>query len=194
VQYLLPFALAGPQPLPTATTRFPALRELTISYRTLATPVTPPQRVRSSADTALLCAFLQARHCEECWALCLNAANEPLALYQVGKGGTTSAPVDPAEVFRAGLLTNSAAVLVIHNHPSGWPAPSASDRALTQTLVALGAVLHVPLLDHVIIGCHGHYSFADKGLIAEYQKHAETWEAHLQREAPPAPSSFSSPS
>lgn len=85
----------------------------------------------------------------------------------------TEAPVAPSEIYRTAPLASAAAVLMVHNHPSGHGTPSAEDHRLTRRLVAAGELLALPLLDHVILGLRNHYSFADHGLISEYRS-AET--------------------
>ena len=63
------------------------------------------------------------------------------------------------------LENSSAALVFVHNHPSGDPAPSAEDRRLTRDLVWASQLLMTQVLDHVIIGRNTYYSFADEGLI-----------------------------
>ncbi|GJL60313.1 MAG: hypothetical protein NPIRA03_31700 [Nitrospirales bacterium] len=72
-------------------------------------------------------------------------------------------------VYKAALLANAAAIIGVHNHPSGNPNPSPEDHALNKRLSEAGTVLGIRLLDHVIIGEHRHYSFADQGQLATDQ-------------------------
>ena len=109
---------------------------------------------------------------EKCWALCLNRRNRLLALHEVSSGTATSSLLHPREVFRQALRHSAAAVIVAHNHPSGDPAPSHADRAVTRQLVEAGRMIGVELLDHVIIGrpesdptSKGWFSFGEAGLI-----------------------------
>jgi len=78
------------------------------------------------------------------------------AIHRVSIGGLDDCPAGPREVFQAALLTNAAAVILAHNHPSGDPEPSPQDLALTQSLLAAGEILGIPVLDHIITGdrCH----------------------------------------
>jgi RadC-like JAB domain len=73
----------------------------------------------------------------------------------------------PREVFKPAILSNAAALILAHNHPSGQPQPSQEDRVLTVRLVAAGKLLGISVLDHVIIGdgTSAYFSFADEGLL-----------------------------
>jgi DNA repair protein RadC len=102
---------------------------------------------------------------EEFWALALSRANAPIADLLISRGGQSGTVVDPKVVFRKGLAVRAAAMVLIHNHPSGNPNPSAADRKLTGDLCASGKSLDMPILDHIIIAGMGHFSFADNRLI-----------------------------
>lgn len=84
----------------------------------------------------------------------------------VTRGLLNSSLVHPREVFREAIAENAAAIILIHNHPSGDPTPSSDDRVVTEQLVQAGRVLDIPVQDHVIIGRGGRYlSFAEAGLL-----------------------------
>jgi DNA repair protein RadC len=83
----------------------------------------------------------------------------------VSTGTLTAALVHPREVFVAAILQNAAAIVLLHNHPSGDPEPSAEDRAITERLKQAGELLGIKILDHVIIGDGGFRSFADDHLL-----------------------------
>jgi DNA repair protein RadC len=76
-----------------------------------------------------------------------------------------SSLVHPREVFRAAIAEAAAGIIVVHNHPSGDPTPSAEDRSVTRQLVSAGQLLDVPLYDHVIIGGDRFVSFAATGIL-----------------------------
>ncbi len=80
-------------------------------------------------------------------------------------GSLDSAVVHPREVFKPAILSNAAALIFGHNHPSGDPAPSSEDRAMTARLVECGKLLGIQVLDHIIVGDGRHYSFADDGAL-----------------------------
>ena len=102
---------------------------------------------------------------EEFWALALSRANAPIADLLISRGGQSGTVVDPKVVFRKALTVRAAAVVLVHNHPSGNPNPSAADRKLTSDLCTSGKSLDMPILDHIIIAGMGHFSFADNRLI-----------------------------
>jgi DNA repair protein RadC len=73
--------------------------------------------------------------------------------------------VHPREVFRAAIAEAAAGIIVVHNHPSGNPAPSDDDRAVTRQLVKAGRMLDIPVHDHVVVGGERYFSFAEAGLL-----------------------------
>jgi DNA repair protein RadC len=73
--------------------------------------------------------------------------------------------VHPREVFRAAVIGSAAAVVLMHNHPSGEPSPSEADIKVTRDLVRAGQLLKIELLDHVIIGNPGHASLREMGFL-----------------------------
>ena len=83
----------------------------------------------------------------------------------VTRGILNSSLVHPREVFREAIAERAAAVILVHNHPSGDPAPSPDDRTVTEQLAAAGRVLDIPVHDHVIIGRGRYTSFAEAGLL-----------------------------
>jgi DNA repair protein RadC len=83
----------------------------------------------------------------------------------ITRGLLNSSLVHPREVFREAIAERAAAVILVHNHPSGDPTPSAEDRAVTDQLVAAGRLLDIPVHDHVIVGRGRYVSFAEAGLL-----------------------------
>jgi DNA repair protein RadC len=83
----------------------------------------------------------------------------------VTRGILNSSLVHPREVFREAIAERAAAVILVHNHPSGDPAPSVDDKKVTDQLVAAGQLLDIPVHDHVIIGRGRYTSFAEAGLL-----------------------------
>jgi DNA repair protein RadC len=96
--------------------------------------------------------------------LLLNVKNDLLAVHEVYKGCLNSSPVRVAEVFREPIRRNCAAVILVHNHPSGDPTPSAADAQVTRQLVDAGRLLDIGVLDHVILARHGWVSLRERGL------------------------------
>ena len=83
----------------------------------------------------------------------------------VSEGSLTLSIVHPREVFSLAIREAAAAVIFLHNHPSGDPQPSTEDRELTRRLVAAGELLGIQVLDHLIIGDNRYLSFADQGWL-----------------------------
>lgn len=122
--------------------------------------------VRSPRDVVALAApRLELEEVEVFVTVLLNSQHRAIALQEVTRGIVNSSLVHPREVFRLAIVFGAAAIVLVHNHPSGDPGPSADDRAVTDQLVAAGRLLDIPVHDHVII-TPGHYvSFAEAGLL-----------------------------
>jgi DNA repair protein RadC len=82
----------------------------------------------------------------------------------VSQGTLTASLVHPREVFRPALRESAAALVLVHNHPSGDPAPSAEDREVTARLVRAGELLGIPVVDHVVVAERGYASLREGGL------------------------------
>jgi DNA repair protein RadC len=83
----------------------------------------------------------------------------------VTRGILNSSLVHAREVFREAIVERAAAIILIHNHPSGDPTPSSDDRLVTEQLVGAGRLLDIPVHDHIIIGRGRYTSFAEAGLL-----------------------------
>ncbi|HAM36317.1 MAG TPA: hypothetical protein DEB40_05625 [Elusimicrobia bacterium] len=102
---------------------------------------------------------------EHLLAFYLNARSQLLAQETVSIGTLSASLVHPREVFSPAVAHSAAAVIVVHNHPSGDCSPSADDRDTTRRLVRAGEILGIPLMDHVIVAGPGFYSFREHGLL-----------------------------
>src|SRR6266481_698775 len=96
---------------------------------------------------------------EQFVVLVLDGKNRVVGFNVVSIGSLTAALVHPREVFKAAILSNAAALILVHNHPSGDPTPSAEDRAITDRLRKGAELLGMSLLDHVVIGDGRYVSF-----------------------------------
>lgn len=126
----------------------------------------PPDRIRGPADVHRLCApRLRDLPVEEFHVLALGSQSQVLADLCITRGILNSSLVHPREVFRAAIAEAAAGIIVVHNHPSGDPTPSADDRAVTRQLVEAGRLLDLPVYDHVVVGGERYISFAEAGLL-----------------------------
>ena len=93
----------------------------------------------------------------------LDAKHRKIRDVQISEGSLTASIVHPREVFAPAVRDSAAAVILIHNHPSGDPTPSPEDLELTRRLRQAGDVIGIRVLDHIIIGSQAHFSFVDAG-------------------------------
>ena len=119
----------------------------------------------SSHEVFALFNFLKYETKEHFLALHLDSKNRILCLDRVSSGSLNASIVHPREVFKTALLSSAAAILFVHNHPSGNPDPSREDLELTTRLKQAGDLLGLRVLDHIIIGEDRYISLADKGLV-----------------------------
>jgi len=124
------------------------------------------RHITAPADVHRWCAAaLRDLPVEEFHVLTLDAQHRLTRDLLITRGILNSSLVHPREVFRAAIAEAAAAIVVVHNHPSGHPAPSADDQAITAQLVEAGRIVDVPVQDHVIIGGDRYFSFAEAGLL-----------------------------
>jgi DNA repair protein RadC len=105
----------------------------------------------------------------ECFkVLFLNPKNQIVEERTLFEGTVDSSAVYPREIMREALRCNATALVFVHNHPSGDPDPSSCDREITRELVFAARVMQLKVLDHLVIGNNRYFSFADHGLIQDY--------------------------
>jgi len=127
---------------------------------------TPDTPLTTARQTAELFASLSQETKEHFVCCHLDNKNKLLCIETVSVGSLTASVVHPREVFKSALLSSAAALIVLHNHPSGDPEPSREDLDITRRLKEGAELLGLRLLDHVIIGHSGRYvSLADRGLF-----------------------------
>lgn len=141
---------------------------LELGKRALAAPLSTGTRIASSADLYhhYHPRLRDLRH-EVFQVILLDAKNAVIRDAMISEGSLTLSIVHPREVFNLAVRESAAAVIFLHNHPSGDPTPSSEDRALTARLVSAGDVLGIRVLDHVIVGDRSYISFADKGWLCD---------------------------
>jgi len=99
----------------------------------------------------------------------LNSQNQIIETVDLFEGTVNSSSISPREVIEGAIKHNAVSLIFVHNHPSGNPEPSASDKELTRELVYAGKIMRIKVLDHIIIGENRYFSFAGDGLIEEYE-------------------------
>ena len=139
---------------------------LEIGKRATAAPLTTGQRVTSSQDVFRhYWPLMRGLRREEFKVILLDGKNVIIKDVTVSEGSLTLSIVHPREAFVPAVKESAAAVIFVHNHPSGDPEASAEDRALTKRLVSVGEIMGIRVLDHVIIGDRRYLSFADQGWL-----------------------------
>jgi DNA repair protein RadC len=121
--------------------------------------------VQSPADAANLLMpemmFLQQEHLR---LILLNTRNQVLSTPTLYIGNLNATTVRIGEVFRGAIKINAAALILVHNHPSGDPSPSPEDGRVTRQIVEAGKLLGLDVLDHIIIGRQRYVSLKERGI------------------------------
>ena len=123
-------------------------------------PITGPQDVHEIFAPSLA----HLGH-EEFHVLLLNSQNGPICQRQVTRGILDASLIHPREVFRDAIVLGAAALILVHNHPSGNPDPSAEDVRVTRQLASAGEQLGIPVLDHIIVAGDDFSSLAGRGCM-----------------------------
>ena len=138
------------------------LAALELGRRAAAETVLPEDPVRGPADVfRRMGPRLRDLAQEEFHALLLNTRHCVIREVAVTRGILDASLIHPREVFRLAVVEGAAGIILVHNHPSGDPTPSAEDRAVTRQLAEAGRALGIPVLDHVVVGDGGWRSAAD---------------------------------
>ncbi len=159
--------------------KVPGLREAKVSQikaafelgkRVCAKRLTAPAFESSAAVAAHFRPRFTGKRQEIVVAVLLNGQNQPLAEKTITEGTPTQATVYVRRILEEALHASAAAVVLVHNHPSGNPEPSAGDDETTRDLLLACKLVGLVLLDHVIVGESEHYSYADSGQLQELLK------------------------
>jgi len=144
------------------------LSSIALGCEITAQPLRTGERFSSSRELydRYKARFFTARR-EYFYSLQLNSKNQLIREVLISVGSLNVSVVHPREVFSAAVRDSTSALILMHNHPSGDPAPSREDRECTKRLVQAGKILGIRVLDHIIIGYDGYYSFADASQIDE---------------------------
>jgi DNA repair protein RadC len=138
---------------------------LEVGRRTANAALGPKESIDSASDVAVLMDYLRYEKREHFIAILLDSKNNVIRKAQIHVGTLNMSVVGAREVFREAIMDGAAAIILVHNHPSGDPTPSPEDHEVTDQLVHIGDMLDIPVVDHVIIGEKRYRSFAELGLI-----------------------------
>ena len=123
----------------------------------------PGKRIRNSGDVARLVRESSRHDCREMfWAVHVDARHRVISVRVVSIGTMQNSLVHPREVYAPAIRESAAGLLLAHNHPSGDAEPSNEDREITQRLSAVGELVGIAVLDHVVVGADRFFSFADR--------------------------------
>jgi DNA repair protein RadC len=148
---------------PAKTTQLKAAQE--VGRRLLIESPDARPQITSPADAANLVQLeMSVLEQEEVRVITLDTRNRVLGIQTVYVGSLNTSVVRMAELFRDAVKQNAAAIIVVHNHPSGDPTPSPEDVHLTEMLVGAGEIMDVEVLDHLIIGQGRFVSLKERGL------------------------------
>ena len=121
--------------------------------------------IHSPADAAALVEYeMSALQQEHLWVINVDTRNRLINIERLYQGSLNSSTVRVGELFRGAIQKNAAGIIVVHNHPSGDPAPSSEDVNLTRSVVQAGKLLDIELLDHLVIGRGRFISLKERGL------------------------------
>jgi DNA repair protein RadC len=134
-----------------------------IGRRAIEAPAGIDISIRCAADVyQRVRGRLSALRQEVFLVVALDSRNVVIDEIEVCRGGLNAVPVHPREVFRPLIREAAAAVVLVHNHPSGDPSPSPDDVALTERMREVGELVGIPVLDHVVVAAGGYRSIAEE--------------------------------
>jgi len=135
------------------------VKEEVSNYLKAGTRYTAPRQVYDTFS------FLMKETKELFLTLHLDGKNRIIAMDIVSMGSLNQSIVHPREVFKTACLSNAAALILVHQHPTGDPSPSSEDIAITRRLKEAGEIMGIKVLDHIIVGDNEYLSFVERGLL-----------------------------
>ena len=143
--------------------------EIEIYYKTSLKAAERP-KIQSASDVFRIMSEIgemsrNMEYKELFYSLYLNTASELLAVHKISEGTTKNALVDIKFIMQGAIMTNAAAVIVCHNHPSGSTSPSSEDKKITERIRNAAALFDVHLTDSVILATDKYFSFVEEGII-----------------------------
>lgn len=113
-------------------------------------------------DVIAACRDIITKKQEYMLVLYLNARHELIQKEVIGMGSVNALVIEPKEIFSPAIASPCAEIIIVHNHPSGDPAPSEADITFTKRIHEAGEIMGIGLVDHVILATHGSFSFRDE--------------------------------
>jgi DNA repair protein RadC len=159
-----PVEIAAPKPRSIKFKQIRAVYETLTVAEGVGNYLSPKIRYTSPTQIFDTFSFLQYETKEYFIAIHLDGKNRILAVDICSIGSLNQSIVHPREVYKTALLSSAAAILLLHNHPSGSPEPSSEDLEVTKRLREAGDLLGIKVVDHIIIGST-YYSFVERGVI-----------------------------
>lgn len=135
------------------------VNETDANYLRTGTRFTSPAQIYGTFQ------FLMSETREMFATLHLDSKNRVVCMDLVSIGSLNQSIVHPREVFKCACLSNAAAIILIHQHPSGDPTPSREDMEITRRLKEAGDLMGIRVLDHIIVGDGEYLSFVERGLL-----------------------------
>jgi len=128
--------------------------------------INPEMRLTSPESVWRMFRYFLGKQSREWFlGLHLDVKNRILATDVCSIGSQTQAIIQPRDIIKSALLSSAAAMIFVHNHPSGDPTPSKEDREITRRLKDSASLIGIPLLDHIIVTEKGFVSFTNKGIL-----------------------------
>jgi len=153
-----------PKPRPIRFKTIKAVYETLTVREPVGNYINPRTRYTSPSQIHDTFSFLRNETREYFFALHLDGKNRIVCLDMVSQGSLNQTIVHPRDLYKTALLSSAAAIILLHNHPTGDPTPSTEDIQITRKLIEAGEILGIKVLDHIIVGDH-HYSFEEGGII-----------------------------
>ncbi len=140
------------------------VKEREIDYETgLETRITQPDTILNIAIDGLQ---IHQQAIESFYMFTLDTKNKVTGIFEVSRGTLNASIVHPRDVFQRAIMQNANSIILMHNHPSGDPAPSKEDVNITNRLVEAGNILGIRVLDHIVVGDEENYiSFKERNLM-----------------------------
>ncbi|MBV5329945.1 MAG: DNA repair protein RadC [Chlorobium sp.] len=125
----------------------------------------PDRRYTSPEQISQIFSFLISESKEYFFTMHMDGKNRICCVDCVSVGSLNQSIVHPREVFKTALVSSAAAIVLVHNHPSGDASPSSEDIVITRRLKEAGELLGIRVMDHVVIGDGEYVSFVERGLL-----------------------------